>query len=1004
LALTAIQQQNKNVNINISNEKVEVTRLEEKEVHIQTLQGNFDQLTEDHENLKIEISTVRDELMQITSKYQECLTHNAELVERVSVLEVAEKEFIELERNVIDLQMQLRDMTDIEDHRDELYRKLQAVKEQRDTYIEKGKQVEEERNNFVQSNKTLAAYLADWKKKSESFKYTNQKLKDRIAVLQADKKTLELRIVELQSVKTELTQKISVLEINNSTLIQDYDVLIDERDSLEAELDDYDVMFEDYENLQTAYCALRLKFVEFSKQKDDVQLIFPQYKSKLSALKKTIKEKDSTIFQLTSEINALKFAVTNVTSEDITKITNITNITDLGSTTVLPPSAPSTTSPKRYVVMFDHSPSGRFPNELSVKEGDIVLVFSDTSNFGVDGFWDVESNGRRGMVNAAYLQEAPEQPTNPAPPIQTTTYMTVVVDYDPTFQSSSARPDLEIPVKRGDTVTVIGDIDPSGYYNVTLNGRQGLVPGNVLKPFTPGTGLIPPPSNITPPQAPSSNPATFIVIQPYNPNIPGVTPIGMGEFVTAPGTPDVFGNITFVRNGQNISIPYANLQLISPPSPIGGSTQIILDGNALPNIPGGSNSTTINYNTETSSVVVAGSSAPLPSTVSQRIYTVIADYDPNTMCVSGRPDRELPLFKGEAVIVVGEVDINGYFTIIKNDHTGLVPGRFLQPMGAGACAPSSIEVIQTKPVQRQYLVLYDYDPYTMGTTDRPDLQHPLTQGEIVMVIGDVDANGYLTCDKNGRSLLIPSNFVEVYTPGMTITPNMSMSAASPGGAHIHIHTHASPSPHHVQAAVSPAANVVVVGADDETGPPYAPRNLTVSRVVTQTALLLDWELPQMDELGRSNGVTVVGYKIWVDGKEKQDVTSATMTKALLDDLDLSVNSIEFSIQSLGANGFRSEMVSYTLVNPIQLLEEEAEESAPIFYCIALYDYDPFKSSPNPNPRLELNLTEGGVIKVLDNSRTDGFYYGECNGVRGLIPSNFVEKCDAPACELPCSRR
>jgi hypothetical protein len=200
--------------------------------------------------------------------------------------------------------------------------------------------------------------------------------------------------------------------------------------------------------------------------------------------------------------------------------------------------------------------------------------------------------------------------------------------------------------------------------------------------------------------------------------------------------------------------------------------------------------------------------------------------------------------------------------------------------------------------------------------------------------------------------------------------------------------------------VSPAANVVVVGADDETGPPYAPRNLTVSRVVTQTALLLDWELPQMDELGRSNGVTVVGYKIWVDGKEKQDVTSATMTKALLDDLDLSVNSIEFSIQSLGANGFRSEMVSYTLVNPIQLLEEEAEESAPIFYCIALYDYDPFKSSPNPNPRLELNLTEGGAIKVLDNSRTDGFYYGECNGVRGLIPSNFVEKCDAPTCEEP----
>ena len=59
--------------------------------------------------------------------------------------------------------------------------------------------------------------------------------------------------------------------------------------------------------------------------------------------------------------------------------------------------------------------------------------------------------------------------------------------------------------------------------------------------------------------------------------------------------------------------------------------------------------------------------------------------------------------------------------------------------------------------------------------------------------------------------------------------------------------------------------------------------------------------------------------------------------------------------------------------------------------VALYDYDPMKSSPNTNPQYELKFIEGDILRVEDTSRKDGFYFGSLNDKKGLIPSNFVEE-------------
>ncbi|XP_060927844.1 RIMS-binding protein 2 isoform X2 [Limanda limanda] len=59
--------------------------------------------------------------------------------------------------------------------------------------------------------------------------------------------------------------------------------------------------------------------------------------------------------------------------------------------------------------------------------------------------------------------------------------------------------------------------------------------------------------------------------------------------------------------------------------------------------------------------------------------------------------------------------------------------------------------------------------------------------------------------------------------------------------------------------------------------------------------------------------------------------------------------------------------------------------------VALYDYDPRESSPNVDVEGELTFCAGDVIMVFGEIDEDGFYYGELNGHKGLVPSNFLEE-------------
>ncbi|OON22070.1 variant SH3 domain protein, partial [Opisthorchis viverrini] len=74
------------------------------------------------------------------------------------------------------------------------------------------------------------------------------------------------------------------------------------------------------------------------------------------------------------------------------------------------------------------------------------------------------------------------------------------------------------------------------------------------------------------------------------------------------------------------------------------------------------------------------------------------------------------------------------------------------------------------------------------------------------------------------------------------------------------------------------------------------------------------------------------------------------------------------------------------------VQQRFQDTKALRFVVALYAYDPATMSPNPDAvQEELPFQEGQIIKIFGDCDEDGFYYGECNGLRGLVPSNMVSK-------------
>ncbi|XP_036071231.1 peripheral-type benzodiazepine receptor-associated protein 1 isoform X4 [Oryzias melastigma] len=110
-------------------------------------------------------------------------------------------------------------------------------------------------------------------------------------------------------------------------------------------------------------------------------------------------------------------------------------------------------------------------------------------------------------------------------------------------------------------------------------------------------------------------------------------------------------------------------------------------------------------------------------------------------------------------------------------------------------------------------------------------------------------------------------------------------------------------------------------------------------------------------------------------------------------------------QQLLQQGFLSTATSMEKIEPCQTAPPTAA-GKPVSGArrmIAIFDYDPRESSPNTDIEAELTFSAGDVIHVFGDMDEDGFFYGDLNGHRGLVPSNFLQAFpdEAPA-EAACA--
>ncbi|KAK6295937.1 hypothetical protein J4Q44_G00336500 [Coregonus suidteri] len=81
-------------------------------------------------------------------------------------------------------------------------------------------------------------------------------------------------------------------------------------------------------------------------------------------------------------------------------------------------------------------------------------------------------------------------------------------------------------------------------------------------------------------------------------------------------------------------------------------------------------------------------------------------------------------------------------------------------------------------------------------------------------------------------------------------------------------------------------------------------------------------------------------------------------------------------------------VDHTCTDPSE--ESSVLDDLVVRRMVAIFEYDPWESSPNMDSNAELAFRAGDIIYVFGDMDEDGFYYGDLHGLRGLVPSNYLE--------------
>ncbi|XP_034745266.1 RIMS-binding protein 2-like isoform X16 [Etheostoma cragini] len=214
---------------------------------------------------------------------------------------------------------------------------------------------------------------------------------------------------------------------------------------------------------------------------------------------------------------------------------------------------------------------------------------------------------------------------------------------------------------------------------------------------------------------------------------------------------------------------------------------------------------------------------------------------------------------------------------------------------------------------RIFVALFPYDPATMSPNpDAAEEELPFTEGQIIKVYGDKDADGFYRGESAGRLGYVPCNMVSEIQVEDEETRQQLLQ----------------------QGFLSTASSMEKIGTRTHAQLPRRPVPPPKPRRSKKVESVTLWE-ESVDSSCQ-------------DPSQTAPAAPAAAAAAVGDP----------------APGARR--------------------------MVAIFDYDPRESSPNTDIEAELTFSAGDIIHVFGDMDEDGFFYGDLNGQRGLVPSNFLQ--------------
>ncbi|CAD7092744.1 unnamed protein product [Hermetia illucens] len=215
-----------------------------------------------------------------------------------------------------------------------------------------------------------------------------------------------------------------------------------------------------------------------------------------------------------------------------------------------------------------------------------------------------------------------------------------------------------------------------------------------------------------------------------------------------------------------------------------------------------------------------------------RYFVAMFDYDPSTM--SPNPDgceEELPFQEGDTIKVYGDKDPDGFYWGELRGRRGYVPHNMVTEIdetgaqgGPSGTTTQSVrglsrdrwgDIYANMPVKRM-IALYDYDPQELSpNVDAEQVELSFKTGEVILVYGDMDEDGFYMGELDGVRGLVPSNFLaeapEQY--------NNQMGPGGPQAAQRNLNNRTRPQGPGARGPAPPSTSNMMPGAMNQRGQP-----------------------------------------------------------------------------------------------------------------------------------------------------------------------------------------